>query len=163
MNNIGVNLTLWGVRVCQVEKCYFDSSLLKNADEMRSLLIEGVAQSGTDGRVPKVSIERRLKVFLEDKLSEVAPPDAHLLLAEPGSSLSLFETLSKVADKPLIEHPHIALAIGPEGGWMPREVSMFEQMFAFKRISLGDRILRTDAAVLILLGLIHEYLRFTRH
>lgn len=50
------------------------------------------------------------------------------------------------------------IAVGPEGGWMPREVSMLEDKHGFTRVSLGARILKTDAAVMILLGLLHDAL-----
>lgn len=133
---------------------------------MESLLIEGISQSGVDSRLPTVAVERRLKVFLEDRLSTVAPEQSQLLLAEPGSDLTVFETLRRSSTKPSAKRngkprgiEHIVLAVGPEGGWMPREASMFEEMFGFQRVSLGDRILRTDAAVLILLGLLHEFIR----
>lgn len=123
---------------------------------MRALLLDGISQAGVDCRLPIVHIEKRLKIFLEDHLPNLVSPQARRLLAEPGSTHSLFTTLDQTASH---NPPHAVLAIGPEGGWMPREVSMLEQTFAFQRISLGDRILRSDAAVLVLLGLVHEFLR----
>lgn len=73
--------------------------------------------------------------------------------------MSMFQTLDVDDVTGDARNPHVVLAVGPEGGWMPREVGMFENNFGFRPVSLGDRILRTDAAVLILLGLVHEYLR----
>ena len=38
------------------------------------------------------------------------------------------------------------LAVGPEGGWLSHEVSLFQQQH-FQLVHLGNRILRTDIAV----------------
>lgn len=117
-------------------------------------------QAGTDARCPKVAVEKRLKIFLEDRLDIVTPPGSLKIVAEPGSESSVLEslrTLNRDRDRSWPQ-PHVVLAIGPEGGWMPREVEMLER-HGFNRASMGNRILRTDAAVLILLGLVHEWHR----
>ncbi|MCK5849877.1 MAG: RNA methyltransferase, partial [Kiritimatiellae bacterium] len=46
---------------------------------------------------------------------------------------------------------NITLAIGPEGGWTPFEMNLFEQQ-NFTPISLGHRILRSDTACVALLA-----------
>lgn len=127
--------------------------------ELRSLLIEGVSQSGNDSRLPCVTVERRLRIFLEDRLDNTWTSGSRLLIAEPGSSQSLFQRCKADESEEEGRTSHVVLAVGPEGGWMPREITMFTQDHGFESISLGDRILRSDAAVLILLGLAHEYLR----
>ena len=50
----------------------------------------------------------------------------------------------------------ILIAVGPEGGWEDEEV---HQLLAkgFSLVSLGPRILRTDMAVSVLLGLAHDW------
>jgi RsmE family RNA methyltransferase len=45
----------------------------------------------------------------------------------------------------------VILAIGPEGGWMEREVDALREK-GFQQIDLGSRILRTDIAVSLLLS-----------
>lgn len=50
----------------------------------------------------------------------------------------------------------IVMCIGPEGGWEDEEVLLLIEN-GFKLVSMGDRILRTDMAVDILLGLAHDY------
>lgn len=123
--------------------------------------MEGVSQCGIDSRLPNIFTEKRLKVFLEDRLPGLCTPNSKLLLAEPGSKQSLLQTLlaANEAQSEDCSGNHIVLAIGPEGGWMPREVSMFQNAFNFTPVSIGDRILRTDAAVLITLGVVHEFIR----
>lgn len=143
----------------KVERCYFDSTLLRRPEEVRTLLLEGVAQSGIDSQLPCVTIERRLRIFLEDRLQNVSKPGSRLLIAEPGSPSSIFQGCRARDSNLAGPTSHIVLAVGPEGGWMPREVAMLTQDHGFEPVTLGDRILRTDAAVLILLGLVHEYLR----
>ena len=49
------------------------------------------------------------------------------------------------------------VAVGPEGGWVDEEVRAFLQC-GFSQIGLGPRILRTDVAVPVLLGQLHELL-----
>ena len=49
------------------------------------------------------------------------------------------------------------IAIGPEGGWVDDEVRLFQQS-GFTQVGLGPRILRTDVAVPVLLGQLHELL-----
>ena len=50
---------------------------------------------------------------------------------------------------------NIALVVGPEGGW--EELDLFQRC-GFEQITLGSRILRTDVAVVSLLGLAHDCL-----
>jgi 16S rRNA (uracil1498-N3)-methyltransferase len=47
----------------------------------------------------------------------------------------------------------VLLAIGPEGGFSPREISLFEENGALL-VSLGPRILRLETAVVAALTLL---------
>ncbi|MDD3422311.1 MAG: RsmE family RNA methyltransferase, partial [Bacilli bacterium] len=60
-----------------------------------------------------------------------------------GELFSLLET------KPL----SISFIIGPEGGFSSREFQLFTKL-GFKGISLGNRILRSETAVIYLLSII---------
>ncbi|KAJ1429913.1 Alpha/beta knot methyltransferase [Ochromonadaceae sp. CCMP2298] len=51
----------------------------------------------------------------------------------------------------------IVVAVGPEGGWERAEVVALRGR-GFQLVDLGPRILRTDIAVPVLLGLAHEFL-----
>lgn len=50
----------------------------------------------------------------------------------------------------------IVVAVGPEGGWEDEEVLLLLSK-GFSLVSLGPRILRTDMAVSVLLGLAHDW------
>jgi RsmE family RNA methyltransferase len=47
--------------------------------------------------------------------------------------------------------PRLLIAIGPEGGWIEREMATFVAR-GFTGFTLGPRILRTEAAVPAILG-----------
>lgn len=101
-----------------------------------------------------------MKPFLEDRLPAIAGSGVLRILAEPdrdGTRMAEAVTAaSRMAGSANLREA--VLAVGPEGGWMPREVSMLEEQHGFTRVSLGARILKTDAAVMILLGLLHDAL-----
>lgn len=149
---------LRGAYYTQVERCYFDTRLLSNRAEMESLLIDGVSQAGVDCRLPRMTVEKRLKVFLEDRLREFVPKNVIRLVADPGAERTVLGTLLRNVKEGEKER-HVVVAVGPEGGWTRKEVEMLER-FGFERVGLGERVLRTDAAVLVLLGLVHEALRY---
>jgi RsmE family RNA methyltransferase len=47
--------------------------------------------------------------------------------------------------------PFFVFAVGPEGGWVPPEVEIFKQA-GFLPFHIGDKILRTETAVVSLLS-----------
>ena len=74
-----------------------------------------------------------------------------ILLADPSGS-PLAETMSS----PLVSSSPgrgLAIAIGPEGGFTPAEISLFEE-FGARRVSLGPRILRLETAVVAALAVL---------
>ena len=58
----------------KVPKDYFGSHIFRKPEVLRGLLVEGLAQSG-DVRLPKVLVTKRLKIFMEDELDDLFPPD----------------------------------------------------------------------------------------
>ena len=75
------NLILTNAR--KVPKDYFGSHLFRNPSVLRGLLVEGLSQSG-DVRLPKVTVSKRLKIFLEDELDELFPRDQYeRIIAHP--------------------------------------------------------------------------------
>ena len=128
----------------KVERGYFDTPALDPAT-IRAGLLEGLRQAG-DTLLPEVTIHRRLRPLVEDVLPSL-PSYANRWIAHPDAS----------ASTPLSSLPNSGrtlLAIGPEGGWIPDEVDLFRR-HGFAPLSLGPRILRTDTACAVLLGLLH--------
>ncbi len=128
------------------ERFYFDTHLLRPEHHL-PLLVEGLEQS-TDTRLPEVHVLRPLLRPLRETVLPAYAPD-HRVLAHPGPR-------SPSHCVPHDREP-LLVAIGPEGGWTPEELELFEAL-AFRRFSLGSRILRTDMACVAVLSLI-EFLR----
>ncbi len=131
----------------KVERMYFDTHVLDPAF-YRTRLIEGLQQAG-DTRLPEVRVHRRLKVWLEDELP-AACPGALKLAADPAATESLGAALRDAAPA-----DRLLLAVGPEGGWTDYERELLARA-GFVFCGLGPRILRSDTAALVLLGLAHE-------
>ena len=128
----------------KVERGYFDTPALDPAI-IRSGLLEGLRQAG-DTLLPEVTIHRRLRPLVEDVLPAL-PPYASRWIAHPDSATSTSLASLSSSNRTL-------LAIGPEGGWISDEVDLFRR-HGFAPLSLGPRILRTDTACAVLLGLLH--------
>lgn len=141
---------LWLTNAARVERCYFDSHVLRE-EVHRPLLLEGLAQA-RDTRVPEVRVERALKPFVEDTLDGLAG-DARRVLTDPVYRRSPLDVaLETNADR------RVLLALGPEGGWSDYERDLFER-HGFVGVGLGPRTLRSDTAVTALLAIVHEGLR----
>jgi len=152
----------------KVERFYFDTHVLQPAF-YNARLIEGLQQA-CDTRLPEVTVIKQLKPFLE---KETFPDIGKRLIADPSAERSLFQTLvapklgeggletSCVGAQHFAEqgrNDRILLAVGPEGGWTPYELKLFEQ-HGFKTVGIGKRILRTDTACIGIISLLAESLR----
>ena len=127
----------------RVEKSFFGASLLKD-ENYRPYLIQGLEQA-RDTRLPRVSVHKRFKPFVEDFIPVVAGDYDRMLVAHPDNSSDLKKLCAgQITGKTL-------LAVGPEGGWVDFEVEKFIEQ-AFVPVSLGRRILRADTAVVALLA-----------
>lgn len=122
----------------RVEKSFWSSPLLEPA-ALNEQLILGLEQ-GCGTRLPAVQIRRRFRPFAEDELPSIAS-ERLALLAQPRSA-----TLCPAQ----VPQP-FCLAFGPEGGWTPFEIGLFERA-GFLPVHLGDRILRIEQAVPAFLG-----------
>lgn len=126
----------------RVDKSYFGSPLLE-APRIRAALIEGMEQGRTTW-LPEVRVCRRFV----DALGGLPSPDAdgrRRVLLEPGSAIGLEALL------PLPRADRMLAAIGPEGGWIERELATFTAA-SFEAHSLGGAILRSETAVTALLA-----------
>jgi RsmE family RNA methyltransferase len=123
----------------KVEKDFWGATLLKE-ENYKPLLVDGLMQAGTTA-LPKIETRRNFRRFVADELDAVSP-GACRIVAHPYSK--------ERATAPDVSRP-LLLAIGPEGGWTDDEVALLES-HGFARYSLGPRILRTDTAVVAILG-----------
>jgi len=163
---MGVNrLFLVGAR--KVEKDYFGSHLFRRPREVAKGFIEGLSQAATDYRQPSFIVNKHLRSFMnKDALDELFPRDEYRrVIAHPPPPsmdkntrhrLTLLPPLSP-SSSTTNKQAKVVIAVGPEGGWDEEEVSAFLSQ-DFAPISLGSRILRTDMAVPVLIGLAHEWL-----
>ncbi len=131
------------IRANRVEKSYFHSPLLQ-PENLKTHLIEGLSQ-GRRTQIPQVSIHQYFKKFFQDQLPALQaqnyPNNPPLkLLPDLASTLKIPDILTK--NQP----SHILLTIGPEGGWVPFEEELMEDI-GFKRYNLGPWTLRVENAL----------------
>lgn len=117
----------------RVEKSFWQTPFLA-PEKIREQLILGLEQS-RDTHLPHVTIEKRFKPFVEDRLPQLAAGTT-ALVAHPGP----FPPCPRAIEG------RVTLAIGPEGGWIPYEVEML-QAAGLTPVQLGERILRVETAV----------------
>lgn len=128
-------------RSWRVEKSHLQSQALDPARQRQELLA-GLEQAGRT-RVPTVHFFPLFKPMVEDQLDGLLLPRQRFV-AHPGAPVGT------AALGPLPRAP-FALAIGPDGGFLPYEV---EQLTArgFTAIHCGPHPLRTETAVAVLAG-----------
>ena len=125
------------VNAARVEKSYFASRVL-DAASIRELLVLGLEQA-RDTRLPEVLIRERFRPFVEDELDGLWPRTLRLV-AHPAARAA-----------PARDARRVALAIGPEGGWVPFEIDLLASR-GFEPFTLGPRTLRVEVAVAYALG-----------
>lgn len=124
----------------RVEKSFWDASVVEEK-KYTTHLLHGLEQA-VDTRLPQVSFHNRFKPFIEDFLPTILHNYSHHLVAHPGGSITLSESLKG-------ETGRILLAIGPEGGWVDYEIKQFTKA-GFTCCNMGKRILKVDTAVVAL-------------
>ncbi len=125
----------------RVEKSFFSSPSLSESSIRKHLLLG--AEQGMTTRIPEVHQHRLLVPFVR-QLAEPSPEPCEpprRLLAHPESALPIESAFELLPDRGRLE-----VAIGPEGGWIDREVETFREA-GFQSVSLGPWILRVEAAV----------------
>jgi RsmE family RNA methyltransferase len=122
----------------RVDKSYLRSPRL--APDALALAARLGAEQGATTHLPPIAVHLRLMALLDARWPG---PPAIKLVAHPGAPP--IETAVPREAAP------IALAIGPEGGWIPREVETFVER-GFSPVSLGAPILRVETAVAAALG-----------
>ena len=122
----------------RVEKSFWQTPFLEPA-AIREQLVLGLEQA-RDTVLPEVTIEKRFKPFVEDRLPALA-----------AGSLGLIGHPGPWPDCPRAVKQAVILAIGPEGGWIPYEVEKLREA-GLAPVQLGERILRVETAVTALLA-----------
>ncbi|ANI12961.1 16S rRNA (uracil(1498)-N(3))-methyltransferase [Pseudomonas citronellolis] len=122
----------------RVEKSFWQTPFLEPA-AIREQLVLGLEQA-RDTVLPEVTIEKRFKPFVEDRLPALA-----------AGSLGLIGHPGPWPDCPRAVKQAVTLAIGPEGGWIPYEVEKLREA-GLAPVQLGERILRVETAVTALLA-----------
>lgn len=117
----------------RVEKSYWQSPALQQ-EKIGAYLQLGLAQAG-DTIMPSVTIEKRFKPFVEDRLATLCT----------GRSAFVAHPRLACAPAPKVQS-EILLAIGPEGGFIPYEIEKL-QASGLQLLNLGERILRVETAV----------------
>lgn len=136
------------INAARVEREYFATHWIEES-HYRPLLIEGLMQAGNT-HLPAISIERRFRPYVEDRLDAAFPGTLRLVAHPETAEASRDSTLQPggaSAASPVL------LAVGPEGGWTPFELELLEQR-GFRRFALGTRTLRTDTACIALLAVL---------
>lgn len=129
---------LYLVNAYRVEKSYWQSPWLAE-DKLREQCLLGLEQA-IDTTMPQLELRKRFKPFVEDELPAIAA-DSLKLVAHP------------VTDTPCpvdIQQP-TTLAVGPEGGFIPYEIEKLQEA-GFQAVHLGQRILRVETALPVLLS-----------
>jgi 16S rRNA (uracil1498-N3)-methyltransferase len=98
---------------------------------------------------PEVAAPVKLKDLGGDMIS--AGSVARVVLAESEDDASLRDVLQP-------QSAEVALAIGPEGGWVDGELAWFRET-GWKAASLGNTILRAETAAIVATALAMEALR----
>jgi RsmE family RNA methyltransferase len=128
------------VRSWRVEKSFFSSPSV-SPEGLRKHLLLG-AEQGSRTRLPRVELHHRLLPFLETMAAE--DDGGRRFLAHPEAPLPIEEGWRK-ADA-VGRGRRTRIAIGPEGGWLDREVESFARC-GFEAITLGPWVLRVETAV----------------
>lgn len=126
------------VRAWRVEKSYFHTPLLAPQAIRRQLLLG--AEQGVTTWLPEVRVEPRFTACLERRADDPEPPLR--LLAHPDAG----EPIGAVRPEERVE-----LALGPEGGWIDREVESLRRA-GFRPVSLGPWVLRVETALVAALA-----------
>jgi 16S rRNA (uracil1498-N3)-methyltransferase len=130
---------------------------LKRSERWRRIALEASKQSRRT-TIPEIADPIALKPALEQEQSPT-----RILLSETEQQTTLTAALtdsvrptgyeSVVLNSPITH----AIAIGPEGGWTPEEISLFTQ-HQWQPVTLGPRILRAETAAIAAIAIAGTHL-----
>ncbi|MCA9731163.1 MAG: 16S rRNA (uracil(1498)-N(3))-methyltransferase [Deferribacteres bacterium] len=125
------------VHTNRVEKSFWHSPVLEE-DKIRDSLVLGLEQA-KDTIMPIVHLRKKFRPFMEDALPDIAK-NTRKIVAHPDN----------LAQEIIREMQPTTLFVGPEGGFIPYEIEKL-QSAGFHSFSLGERILRVETAVPVLI------------
>jgi RsmE family RNA methyltransferase len=128
-------------RSWRVEKSHLDSVAMR-AEVQREQLLLGLEQAGRT-RVPLVQFFPLFKPMVEDSLDGLGLP-LQRFVADPRAQLGT-DQLALARGAPF------ALALGPDGGFLPYELDQFAA-HGFCAVHCGQHPLRTESALSVLWG-----------
>ena len=147
MTALGVNDIIL-INSYRTQKSYWQSPMLARLDEF---VLEGL-QQGVDTVAPRISLQKRFKPFVEDEVASLITNRA--IVAHPYSALSFAQYREQQLKNPGPLHnsalPSMVF-IGAEGGWIDYEIDLLAKQGCMA-VNIGPRILRTEAAVNVILG-----------
>lgn len=129
---------LYFINSWKVEKSFWQSPWLTE-EKLNENCILGLEQA-VDTIMPEIHLRKLFKPFAEDELPSIAK-NSLKLVAHPGENTPCPYHLAQ----------DCTLAIGPEGGFTPYEVNKLKEA-GFQGVHLGERILRVETAVPVLLS-----------
>ena len=149
MTSLGVNKLII-VNSYRSQKSYWQSPLLNRIDEF---VFEGLQQA-IDTVPLEVEMKKRFKPFVEDEFPALVADkeQSDAVIAHPYASHSWKTYLDGLKCKSSNKEtmPKV-LCVGAEGGWIDYEVDLLCK-HGCTAVSLGERILRTETVVSVLLG-----------
>jgi RsmE family RNA methyltransferase len=138
------------INAWRVDKSYLDAHYLEPAVLAHHARL-GCEQGGSTW-VPDVTVHRLLMPFVRDlgarreaERAEPGEPGELALIAHPRATMAIEAAVQPGSQQ------RVLLAVGPEGGWIEREIETFLEL-GFLCVSAMDRVLRVDTAVAALLA-----------
>jgi 16S rRNA (uracil1498-N3)-methyltransferase len=125
----------------------------KRVERWRRIALEASKQSRRT-TIPEIADPTALKSALATESSPI-----RILLSETEQTTTLTYALESSLQTSASEAvgQSLALAIGPEGGWTPEEMSLFTQHL-WQPVTLGPRILRAETAAIAAIAIASTHL-----
>lgn len=117
----------------------------KKMDRWNEILLSSVRQSRS------LFTPELLPFTKFDQLKETFSEFDGIIMLHTGAKQSIYDMLPNINDK-----KNILILIGPEGGFSPKEV---ESMNDKQLYNLGNLVLRTETAPIVILGIINYLLK----
>lgn len=127
----------------RVEKSFWQTPLLKEAAITEQLEL-GLEQAKAT-QAPEVVLCPNWRDFINNQLPSLATGATHKIIAHPGG-------VNKAGQ---LSSGKTILCIGPEGGFVDNEVQKILAL-GFNQVHLGERILRVETAIPVLLAKLFE-------